>query len=81
MINLQITYADGTTKEVEVGAKEIIAFEAKFDKSIATIEKDVRLTHLYFLAWSAEKRLGSASDDFDKWLDNVKIVEAPNQKK
>lgn len=81
MINLQVTYADGTTKQVEAGAADIVAFETKFDLSIARLEKDFRLTHLFFLAWAVEKRTGATKDEFDKWLESVTLVEAAEQKK
>lgn len=81
MINLQVTYADGTTKQVEAGAADIVAFETKFDLSIARLEKDFRLTHLFFLAWAVEKRTGVTKDEFDKWLESVTLVEAAEQKK
>lgn len=81
MINLQVTYADGMTKQVEAGAADIVAFETKFDLSIARLEKDFRLTHLFFLAWAVEKRTGATKDEFDKWLESVTLVEAAEQKK
>lgn len=81
MINLQVTYADGATKQVEAGAADIVAFETKFDLSIARLEKDFRLTHLFFLAWAVEKRTGATKDEFDKWLESVTLVEAAEQKK
>jgi hypothetical protein len=81
MINLQITYADGTAKEVTAGAPDIVAFESKFDLSIGRLEKDFRLTHLFFLAWNAEKRTKATDHDFDAWLETVELVEAAEQKK
>lgn len=81
MINLQITYADGATKQVTAGAPDIVAFESKFDLSIARLEKDFRLTHLFFLAWNVEKRTKAVEVDFDEWLTSVELVEAGDQKK
>jgi hypothetical protein len=81
MINLQITYTDGSTKQVVAGAPDIVAFESKFDLSIARLEKDFRLTHLFFLAWNAEKRAKNTAEDFESWLASVELVEAGEQKK
>lgn len=81
MISLQISYVDGTTKQVVAGAPEIVAFESKFDLSIARLEKDFRLTHLFFLAWNSEKRSGGTDLDFEAWLPTVESVEAGEQKK
>jgi hypothetical protein len=80
LINLQITYADGTKKEAKAGAPDIVAFETKFDLSIARLESNIRLTHLFFLAWNVEKRTGGTTEDFEKWLESVELVEAATKK-
>lgn len=79
-INLEVTYKDGTSKTVSAGASEIVAFEAKFDISMARLEKEVRLTHLLWLAWVVEKNAGEKLD-FDGWLKTVDMVAAADQKK
>ena len=80
-INLRIVYADGTNKDVSAGASDIVAFEEKFDLSIARLEQNVKLTHLFFLAWHSEKRTGAVKDDFTKWLETVDNIEAQEVKK
>ena len=80
-INLRLTFADGNTKSVVAKAADIVAFEERFNISMASLQKDVRLTHLLFLAWHAEKRNGETKDDFEKWLDSVEGVEADEAKK
>lgn len=80
-INLRVTYADGTNKSIVAKAADIVAFEERFNISMASLQNDVRLTHLLFLAWHAEKRSGDVKDDFEKWLDTVDSVEADEQKK
>lgn len=81
LINLQVTYADGTKKEVAAGASDIVAFESKFDLSIARLEQNIKLTHLFFLAWHAEHRKGETKDTFEKWLESIELVEAAETKK
>lgn len=81
IINLQIGYSDNTTKEIAAKAADIVAFEERFDISMARLEKEVRLTHLLFLAWHAEKRSGGTKDDFNKWVESVESVEAIDPKK
>jgi len=81
IINLQIGYSDNTTKEIAAKAADIVAFEERFDISMARLEKEVRLTHLLFLAWHAEKRSGGTKDDFNKWVESVESVEAVDPKK
>lgn len=80
-INLLIKYIDGTEKSVVAIAADIVAFEAKFDISVATLEKNVRLTHLMFMAWNIERRTGQTKDEFEKWIESVEIVTADDSKK
>jgi hypothetical protein len=42
--------------------------------SVARLEKDVRLTHLFFLAWHALKRQDKTKEDFEKWTEIVSLV-------
>jgi len=78
--NLLVKYLDGSDKAVEGKASDVVAFEARFDMSIVDLEKNLRLTHLFFLAWHTEKRTGSTKLEFEKWLDTVDTVEAANPK-
>lgn len=80
-INLLIKYIDGTEKSVVAIAADIVAFEARFDISVATLEKNVRLTHLMFMAWNIERRTGQTKDEFEKWIESVEIVTADDSKK
>ncbi len=79
-INLEITYNDGTKKAVSALAIDIVAFEAEFDMSMANLEKNVKLTHLFWLAWHVENRQGNAKD-FNTWLKDVEIVTSGEPKK
>jgi hypothetical protein len=79
--NLQVVYEDGTTRDVVGKAVDIVAFEQKFDISMANLQNSVKLTHLMYLAWHVEKRTGNTKDDFDKWLDSVEMVQAADSKK
>lgn len=80
-IDLQVHFIDGTTKTVTAIAADLIAFETKFDMSVARLEKDVRLTHLFFLAWHVCKRTGETQDEFEKWVESVSLVSEGEQKK
>jgi hypothetical protein len=80
-INLQVTYIDGTSAECSATAADLVAFEARFDLSVARLEKEVRLTHMFFLAWHALKRTGQTADDFDKWVELVSMVSEGEPKK
>jgi hypothetical protein len=78
--NLQISFSDGTTRDVAGKAADIVAFENKFDLSMSSLQKDVKITHLFFLAWHAEKRTGATPLDFEAWLDTVEMVTAADPK-
>jgi hypothetical protein len=80
-INLQITYIDGAVAECSAIAADLVAFESHFDLSVARLEKEVRLTHMFFLAWHALKRTGKTTDEFDKWVESVSMVSEGDAKK
>jgi hypothetical protein len=79
--NLQVLFNDGTTRDVIGKAADIVAFEQHFDLSMASLQSNVRMTHLFFLAWHVEKRTGATTDEFEKWLESVDMVQAAEAKK
>lgn len=81
IINLQVSYTDNTSKEITAKAADIVAFEERFDISMANLQNEVRLTHLLFLAWHAEKRSSATKAEFDKWVETVETIEAVDPKK
>jgi hypothetical protein len=80
-IALVISFLDGTERTVEAVAADLIAFEDKFNLSVVRLEQEIRLTHLFFLAWHALKRQGQTEDDFNKWVESVSIVSQAEEKK
>jgi hypothetical protein len=80
-LELVVQYADGNETVVTVKAVDIVAFEQHFDMSMSRLEKEIRMTHLFFLAHHAQKRSGETKDDFDKWLENVDNVTMGDAKK
>lgn len=80
-INLQVKFVDGSDKVIIANAADLVAFESKYDMSVARLEKDVKLTHLLFLAWHAEKRTKATTLEFDTWVESVEGVEAQEAKK
>lgn len=79
-IDLQIKFVDESEESVRAIAADLIAFEMKFDMSVARLEKDVRLTHLFFLAWHASKRTGKTKAEFEKWAESVSMVTSADPK-
>lgn len=80
-INLRIIFIDGTDKTVKAVAADLIAFESRFDLSVARLASEVRLTHLFFIAWNVEHRTGATDLDFDKWTETVEVVTEAETKK
>ena len=80
-LNLQIQFIDGKTQDVSTTAADYIKFETHFDKSIAALGDDVRLTYMFFLAWSAAKRTGKTNLEFEDWSETVSMVGESDPKK
>lgn len=80
-IALTIKFLDGTEKVVDAVASDLLAFESHFDLSIVKLADNIRLTHLFFLAWHAAKRRGETTDDFEKWCESVSIITQAAPKK
>jgi hypothetical protein len=80
-INLRVEFIDGSSVEVTAIAADLIAFEAHFDLSVARLEKEIRLTHLFFLAYNVQKRTGVTKDEFEKWIESVSMVAEASTKK
>jgi S-adenosylmethionine synthetase len=80
-INLKIQFTDGTEKQVSAIAADLIAFETRFDLSVARLESEIRLTHLFFLAYAASKRTGETDLQFEAWTETVTMVAEADAKK
>jgi hypothetical protein len=82
-INLQVEYSDkpGEPKEVTCLASDMVKFESHFDISIANLERDLKITHLLFLAWASESRTKATAKTFDEWIDGVVSVAAADDPK
>jgi len=80
-LNLHIVYLDGNKRDVSAIAADLVAFETHFDLSIARLEKEIRLTHLFYLAWPGEKRTKNTELEFEPWCETVQMVSEGSQKK
>jgi hypothetical protein len=72
-LTLRIEFTDGTTKDILVSAADMVAFEDKYNTSIARLE-EARIGWLLFLAWHSEKRRKATELEFEAWLDTVETV-------
>ena len=73
-INLQLEFNNGEKKDIVANAADMVAFENKFETSVATLSADPRMSYLFFLAWHSEKRTGSTTESFEKWLETIEMV-------
>jgi hypothetical protein len=80
-INLLIQFIDGTSRETTAIVADLMAFEDKFDKSVADLSKGVRLSWLVFIAWSSEVRTKSTTLDFNSYAETIQGVEVAEIKK
>jgi hypothetical protein len=72
-LTLRIEFSDGTSRDILVSAADMVAFEDKYNTSIARLE-EARIGWLLFLAWHSEKRRKATELDFEAWLDTVETV-------
>jgi hypothetical protein len=73
-LNLQVNFEDETSKDVTCNAADFVAFEDKFNVSIASLGVETKLSYLLFLAWHSEKRTKGTDKPFDTWLERVVSV-------
>jgi hypothetical protein len=79
-LTLRIEFADGTHKDVLVSAADMVAFEDKFNVSIARLD-DPRIGWLLFLAWHSEQRRKQTTLQYETWLDSVESIGATEDPK
>jgi len=82
-LNLQIQFTDKPNeyKQVVCSPSDMIKLETKFDISIASLESNIKITHLLFLAWASETRTKATAKTFDEWIDGVLSVSASDDPK
>lgn len=69
-MHLRVKYDDGSTADAVVSAVDLVAFESKFDKSIAQFSQTLRMTDIYWLAWHTLHRSDKSLGTFEEWLEN-----------
>lgn len=74
-INMIVKPKGSAGRAVTAEPSDMVAFEREFNKSIATLQSNVFLTDLFWLAWHAEKRTNATSLAFDPWVDTLETVD------
>jgi hypothetical protein len=75
-INLRLTYDGKEPKEITCSAADLVAFEDKYNRSVAKLETEFKITDLLFLSWHSEFRTKATKKEFNEWLEEVEGVEA-----
>jgi hypothetical protein len=73
-ITLRVDLVDGSTQDVICSAIDLVAFEDKYQRSVARLEHEMRLTDLLFIAWHSLHRQKQTGKDFDNWLNDVESI-------
>jgi hypothetical protein len=69
-MNAKVEYADGSGVDLVITAPDFVAFEAKYDRSVARFATEIKFTDICWLAWHRlhrDKKVG----DFDSWLETI----------
>ena len=73
-LDLRVTYADGAEVATAATTPDLVAFEEHFDRSVARLEAELRLTDICWLAWQSLTRQAKTTADFGSWLNSVENV-------
>ena len=82
-LNLQVQYTDkpDETKQLTCNPSDMVKLEEKYNISIASLENNIKITHLLFLAWASESRTKATTLSFEEWTDTVESVSPSEAKK
>jgi hypothetical protein len=82
-LNLQVAYTakPDEQKDIICNPSDMVKLEERFDISIASLENNVKITHLLYLAWASESRTKKTAASFEEWVDTVDSVSPTEQKK
>ena len=74
-LDLRITYNDGSAVDTAATTADLVAFEEHFNRSVARLEAELRLTDVCWLAWHSQRRKEQTALEFHPWLETVDGVE------
>ena len=82
-LNLQVAYTANPDKPKDIicNPSDMVKLEERFDISIASLESNIKITHLLFLAWASESRTKATTLSFEEWVDTVESASPSEQKK
>jgi hypothetical protein len=82
-LNLQVQYTDkpDETKDLICNPSDMVKLEERYNISIASLENNIKITHLLFLAWASESRTKATTLSFEEWVDTVEGVSPSEEQK
>jgi len=79
-VKLRVVTIDGPQGEFRVTPKVQVEFERQFKTGIGkAFENDLKMEHIYWLAWKAQHYAGVVVKPFDSWLDEIVTVEVVDE--
>jgi hypothetical protein len=79
-IDLTVKLIEGEPVDVSARFADFVAFERTWNRSVAKLENDTRLTDIAWLAWHALKRTRQTALVFDPdWINTVEEVIIKNE--
>jgi hypothetical protein len=73
-ILLEVEYATGEKVEVAASAIDLMKFEEKYELSVVRLDKEIKLSHLMFLAWTSLHRQKLTKLDFEPWAESIETI-------
>lgn len=74
-LSLTVKPIDGQPYDVIARFGDFVAFERTWNRSVAKLENEMRLTDIAWLAWQVSKRIGRTTAAFDpEWIQSVDEV-------
>lgn len=75
-IALTIVFNNGERVDTDAVFADFVAFERTWNRSVAKLEAELRLTDIAWLAWHSEKRKMRTNEPFDpQWINSIETVE------
>jgi len=74
-LSLTVKPLEGESYDVIARFGDFVAFERTWNRSVAKLESEMRLTDIAWLAWQVSKRIGRTNAAFDPdWIQSVDEV-------
>jgi hypothetical protein len=82
-LNLQVQYTakPDEPKDLVCNPSDMVKLEERYNISIASLESNIKITHLLFLAWASESRTKATTLSFEEWVDTVESVSPSDEQK